>query len=231
MDITFKGTTFSSLGGLVERMEWYKIPAKRKKRTTIPKSDGSVEVSDDGFESISLDCEVVWTDPTKFDQIMALLTGEGVLINSLDSSKYRLASIEDEISPDAIAIAQKMTIPFFIEKPFRYVLGETPVTRTDFPATYVNAGTIASKPLLKVTGSGIVVFVVNGVTITYEFDTAYVFIDCESQMAYYASPDDKNRNIAISGDNWPTLSVGSNTISKTSGTLTSIEITPRTRFI
>lgn len=231
MDITFKGTTFSSLGGVIEKMEWYKVPAKRKKRTYSPLVDGSIEVSDDGFDSISLNCDVVWTDPTKLDQIMALLTGAGVLIYSRDSSRYRIASIESEIDPEAIATAQKMTIPFYIEKPFRYVLSESNVTKTDFPATYVNAGTISCKPLLKLTGSGTVVIVVNGVTLTYEFDTAYVFIDCESQMAYFAEPDDKNRNIMITGDNWPNFSVGSNTISITSGTLTSIEITPRTRFI
>lgn len=230
-DVTFKGTTFSSLGGVIEHMEWLKTPKKRKEKTYIPMVDGQFESSDDGYDSFVLNCQVVWTDSTKFDEIMALLNGSGVLLYNRDTIKYRIASIEDEIEAEDIALWKKMTIPFFIEKPFRYLLSESDVTKTDFPATYVNTGTLISKPLLKVSGTGTVVFVVNGTTLTYVFDTAYVYIDCDRMSAFYSVLDDKCGNLTLSPDDYPTLSVGSNTISLTSGTITEIVITPRTRFI
>lgn len=231
MDLTFKGTTFSSLGGVIEKMEWLKIPGHRKNKIYIPGRDGLHELYDDGLESMTLNCVIVWTDPTKFSSIPALLSGSGILIYDQDPTHYRNASVEDRIEPTQIALWQKMSIPFFIEKSFRYLITDPSVVKSSFPATYVNAGTIESKPLLKVTGTGTVVFVVNGVSMTYVFDTAYVYIDCDAQSVYYAVADDKNRIMTIAGDYWPVLAVGSNTITKTSGTLTSIEITPRTRFI
>jgi phage-related protein len=229
-DVTYNGTAFYSLGGIVEKMEWYKVPKKRKNRVSIPMVDGSTETSDDGYEAIILNCTVVWTDPTKFDTIFALLSGSGPLLYGLDPTHYRNAKIEDEIQTEDIATWKKMVIPFMVEKPFRYVLNEYVVSNTSFPATYTNLGTVPSKPALSLTGTGTVVFVVNGITMTYVFDTGYVTIDLNSMEAYYLSTL-KNRNLTIAGGVWPVFSVGVNTISITSGTVTKIDITPRTRFI
>jgi len=168
---------------------------------------------------------------TRLDFIMSWLRGSGVITCSDDPLKYRTGKILSGINYAKLLKFRKANISFFCEDPYRYLLAESDVSKTSFPATYVNDGTVPSKPLLKVTGSGTVVFVVNGVSIEYVFDTAYVYIDCDKQTVFYSVPEDKNRNCTITGDDWPVLSVGSNTISVTSGTITEIVITPRTRFI
>lgn len=228
-NITFKGTTDTALGVVTESISWYKKPQKRSESVLIENSDGAI-VNELGFAPLVIPAVIGLKSAAVIDDVIAWIDGSGVLICSDDPLKYRNARILEQIDYDKLIRFKKAAIEFLIEKPFRYVLNESDVVETSFPATYVNAGALISKPLLKVSGTGTVVFVVNGTTLTYVFDTAYVYIDCDTMDAYYLTTL-KNRNLSITGNVYPTLSVGSNTISITSGTITSIVITPRTRFI
>lgn len=227
MDFTYKGVTASSLGVIVNSLEWYKKPQRKVDTNRIEGKDGST-VTDDSYEPFSLNAKITLMALTNIDAIVAWLTGSGVLVFSGDSAKYRNVYIMDEVGFTQDGSVWVASFNFFVDKPFRYVMSESDVTVSGFPATYTNAGSVASKPLLKVTGTGTVVFVVNGVSITYVFDTPYVYIDCDSMDAYYLTTL-KNRNLSLSA--FPTFAVGSNAISITSGTITEIVITPRTRFI
>lgn len=229
MDFTYKGTTASSYGIIVNRLNWFIKPVRKVDAVRIQGRDGST-VIDDSYEPFVIPCKITLTSLTNIDAITAWLTGNGVLSFSGDTGKYRNVYIKESVEFVPSGSVWEANIDFYCADVYRYVASEATVTKSSFPATYTNSGTIASKPLLKVTGTGTAVFVVNGVSMTYVFDTAYVYIDCDSMDAYYSTTL-KNRKLTISGGVFPTLSVGSNTISITSGTVTEIIITPRTRYL
>lgn len=222
------------MGVVTESIAWFKKPAKRYTRNIIEGKDGDTN-TETGYDSLIIPAVIGLKSTASIDTVLAWLNGTGVLICSEDPLKYRTAKILEEISYERLIRFRKAKINFKCEDPYRYVLGETPITKSSWPATLTHAGNVPSNPLLKVTGSGTVVFVINGVSCTYVFDTAYVYIDCESKDAYYLTTL-KNRNLSLpQGSNgerlFPYLSVGVNTISITSGTVSSIEITERTRYL
>lgn len=234
MDFTYKGTTASSYGIIVNRLNWFIKPVRKVDAVRIQGRDGST-VIDDSYEPFVIPCKITLTSLTNIDAITAWLTGNGVLSFSGDTGKYRNVYITESVEFTPSGSVWEANIDFYCADVYRYVASEATVTKSSFPATYTNSGTIASKPLLKVTGTGTAVFVVNGVSMTYVFDTAYVYIDCDSKEAYYGTVL-KNRLLSLTaGTNgerlFPSLSVGANAITVTSGTITEIVITPRTRFV
>lgn len=229
MYITWKGVTSDSLSVLINSMPFVS-PEERIDMNESEGRDGA-EINGLGLKPYAIPCKMTLLPAANLDTVKAWLTGSSTLLRSDDPLKYQLARISAKIDWKQVYSTREIQVDFIISDPYRYKLSESNTVISSFPGTVVNAGTVSSLPLLKVTGSGTVVFVVNGVSITYVFDTAYVYIDCDAMSAYYSVLDDKCRNMTIAGDDYPTLAPGSNTISKTSGTLTSIEVTPRSRYV
>lgn len=225
MDFTYKGTTASSLGVILNSLEWFKKPNRRVDQLSINGKDGATVV-DNAYGALSLRCRITMTSTTNMSSVLAWLTGNGVLSFSEDSGKYRNAYVLDEVEFRRRGSIWEASFDFFCADPYRYVASEANVTKTTFPASYTNAGTVIAKPLWKVTGSGTVSFTSGGKTMTLVLDTAYVYVDADSKEVYYLTT---LKNRIASGD-FPELSVGANTISIT-GTVTEIVITPRTRYL
>jgi phage-related protein len=129
-------------------------------------------------------------------------------------------------------------IDFLISDPYRYVVSEADQTITTFPTTVNNPGTYLTQPLLHITGSGTVVLALNGVTMTYIFpaEETYFHLDCASFDTYYDTVANlRNRSMTITGGTatlpFPTLATGNNTLSVTSGTVTEVIVTKRTRYL
>lgn len=232
--ISFKGVTDTANNVITESIEWFKKPQVRSSTTFTDGKDGST-VTEHGYVPLIITAVIGLKSTASVDAVIAWLSGSGVLTFSEDPGKYRNARILNEINYEKLVRYKKAKVEFYISDPYRYVLSEATVTKTSFPATYTNAGTVASLPSISITGSGTVVIVFNGVTMTYVFDTGYTTVDCLSKEAYYGTTL-KNRNLTLAaGTNgerlFPYLSVGSNTISIASGTVTQIDITPRTRYL
>ena len=225
MDFTYKGTATSAYGVILNSLEWYKKPQRRAEQLSINGKDGATVV-DNAYGALSLRCRITLTATTYMSEVLAWLTGNGVLSFSEDSGKYRNVYVLDEIEFRRRGAIWEATFDFFCPDPYRYVASEADVTKSSFPATYTNAGTVIAKPLWKVTGTGTVSFTSGGNTMTIVLDTAYVYVDADSREVYHTTTL-KNR---VASGNFPELAVGSNTISVT-GTVTEIIITPRTRYL
>lgn len=225
MDFTYKGTTAASLGVIVNRMNWFVKPSRSVDTNRIQGRDGAI-VTDDSYNPISIETRITLTALTNVDAISAWLTGNGVLSFSGDTGKYRNAYVVDEVKFTQSGSVWEASFEFYCPDPYRYVTSEATVTKTTFPASYTNAGTVVAKPLLKVTGTGTVSVTIGANTMSVILDTAYVYIDTDAMDVYHLTTL-KNRN---STGTFPTLAVGSNTISVT-GTVTEIIITPRTRYL
>ena len=233
MYITWKSVTSDTNKVVINSMP-YVTP---EVRVTISETEGKdgATITTLGYKPYIQSMEITLLPDADLDTVKLWLTGSSILVRSDDSTKYVNAQIISQIDWEKLQSTKSAQVDFFVGDPYRYVIGETVVSKTTFPATYVNTGTEISLPSISITGSGTVVIVVNGITMTYVFDTGYTTIDCMSKEAFYSTTL-KNRNLTLAvGANgerlFPHFSVGSNTISVISGTVTRIDITPRTRFI
>lgn len=224
MDLIINGTSLSSLGVIVENQTRFTKPKRRTSTYYVDNKDGS-NLEEYGYDAYTLSYNITLTDPTKFDQVYVLLDGEVVLETSDDENKIRYAKIIEEVEYLPLAIWKKATVNFYIEKPFRYIKTESNVTLLA-AGDVSNVGTINSLPLIKITGSGVVVINIDDRSISYDFDTDHVFIDSETQRAYHSSSEKTNQ---MTGD-FPYLTPGVNAITWT-GSITEIIITPRSRFL
>lgn len=229
MYITFKGVTSDTKKCIVTYMPF----VSPEERLDVRESEGKdgAEYTGLGYKPYVIPCKMTLLPDADIDDLKAWLTGSSTLLRSDDPLKKQTARVSSGINWDRVYSTREIQFGFIIADPYRYLITEANTIISSFPGAVVNSGTKESLPLLKVTGSGTVVFVINGVSIEYVFDTAYVYIDCAAMSTYYSVLDDKCRNVTFTPDQYPTLAVGSNAVTKTSGTITSIEITPRSRFI
>lgn len=225
MDFTFKGVSTSTYGVILNSLDWFGSPEYDVDITRYKGRDGS-SVTEDSYAPIVLRCRITLLSKTNMDTVIAWLTGSGVLSFSEDTGKYRTARVNGSVRFKQVGAVWEASFSFYCADPYRYVASEADVTKTTFPATYTNGGTVDALPLLKVTGTGTVAVTIGANTMTVVLDTAYVHIDSLAKDVYYTTTK-KNRNAT---GTFPTLAVGSNTISVT-GTVTEIVITPRTRYL
>ena len=227
MDLIINGTSLSSLGVIVKNQTRYIKPKRRTTSYYVDGQDGVNIVEGYGYDAYILPFNITLTDPTKFDQIYALLDGNVILETSGDVGKFRYAKVLEDVDYNPIALWKETTVEFLIYKPFRYVKTESNVTLVA-PGNLTNAGTVNSLPLLKITGTGTVVITIGGRSFTYVFDTPSVYIDSDSQEAYYLVPTTRKTNKMTGA--FPYLTPGVNAVSWT-GTVTQIIITPRSRYL
>lgn len=111
----------------------------------------------------------------------------------------------------------------FTRDPRRFLLSGEEVTALTASGTLTNPSRFASKPKLRVYGTGNVGVGSGTITITYA--DGYTDIDCEIQEAFKGTSS-CNQYVQLSGQEYPTLSPGQNGITLGSG-ITRVEITPR----
>ena len=203
-----------------------------KMKVDIQTIDGSdkTEVVERGYEPYNLDVQMMCANPANIDAALVFLQGSGALISDDDTTKYWNAQIIERVEFKRLAKGPAIRVAdvqFFVKNPYRYLVPESNVTLTS-PGNVTNAGTVNSLPLLKITGSGTVVLTIGGRSFTYVFDTPSVFIDSDSQEAYYLVPTTRKTNKMTGA--FPYLTPGVNAVSWI-GTVTELIITPRSRYL
>lgn len=199
--------------------------ALRYERTESEGVDG-VSYTPQGRNDIELGTNLQIMNLTKLDSILAWLDGPGEFIFKGRKTNAQFLS---ELKPSRMVYLKQIPVTF-IRDPYWYLETESDQTITDFPAVIVNSGNADTWPLLKITGTGLVDITLNGFNFTYDFDTAYVYLECAQGLtrnAYFGT-DRKNRKKTGS---WPYLSPGNNTLTVNSGTVAEIVVTKRSRFL
>lgn len=224
MGFTFKGITTESMGIVVNSIQTYVKPQKKAEVIQVEGRDGA-EVVEYGYAPYVLKAKVTLLDLTLIDDVIAWLSGTGVLIIDEDDMKYRNVRVLSAIDYEYFAHLKSATLEFYVSDPFRYLITDADVTLLA-GGNVTNDGTYKSEPLIKLTGSGYVTVTINGRDFTYNFDTPYVYIDSKIKEAYHLT-DLKNRQL---GGDFPILDVGVNAISWV-GTVTEMVISKRTRYL
>ena len=175
-----------------------------------------------GYADVEKELSLQILDTTKIDDIMAWLTGEGFLEYE---GRQAFARFYSGFDVNRFVSLKKAEVNY-IRSPFWYKIDDPYAAYT---ILVTNEGNIYSKPLIKLTGTGIVDISVNGTRFQYTFDTdPYVEIDCEVMTEKYDGIS-KSRQISI-GLEYPKLQPGANNIQIHSGNAI-VEIKRKDRWL
>lgn len=203
-------------------------PKMRVQETFVDGVDGSI-IEELGYETYNKKIKIGLYGTYDINEIINYFSGEGQITFSNEPDKYYNAKIIEQIDYTRLLRFKEATVTFKVQ-PYKYKLNE-PIVNSKISDYYVvnNLGNEKSKPLIKISGSGIVEVIINNIsTFKYTFpeNESEVYIDSEKQDAYYNGTL-KNRNML--GD-FPILETGENIV-EFSGDVLSVEIIPRSRWL
>lgn len=230
--IVYGGESSADYGMVVSEAPAFDAPVRKQTVFNVAGRNGAIIFQEDAWEDVTRSYNVwlAYDIDTLADKVMAF---EAML-----NSKKGYQRLEDSFEPDVFRLAyytggdsftNRMTAVGeatlnFICRPERFLKsGEFPIEVTDGDGLF-NPTRFTSKPLIKITvpSSGTVTISCGGNTMEAEVDD-YLYIDCDLMNAYRLPTENKNGKIT---GTFPVILAGANTIGIT-GTVTSVEITPR----
>lgn len=207
-------------------------PARNGELKKVAGRDGKLFLDEGTYDRVLVTVRLIATQ-NNIDDVNAWLTGEGTLrFGDAPDRAYRATIVKEFAMShrNPRLCGQEFTVTFDCE-PFRYAYPEPEaVAFTSASGTIENPGTAAAQPRLKIECNSNFVLTINGYTIESKNLTADgVIVDCELQDCYDLTGA-QNMNTYMIIDEYPVLSPGENAISWTGG-ITSLEITPRWRYL
>ena len=216
-------------GLLISELPPISKPKMRIKETEIDGVDGSF-IEELGYETYDKTLVIGLRGKYDIDEVIEYFTGEGTMVFSNEPDKYYKVRIIGQVDYERLLRFKTAKIKMKVQ-PYKYLYKE-PKQEFEKPVgsiILVNNGLETSKPIIHIIGSGTIEFKMEDITIfsyTFPEGDTEVTIDSEKQDAYLGT-ELKNRN--MTGE-FPTLKVGKNNITW-SGAITSIEVTPNSRWL
>lgn len=216
-------------GLLISELPPITKPKMRANEIVIDGVDGSI-IEELGYESYDKTIAIGLTIGADLDKITEFFTGSGEIVFSNEPDKYYIARIINGIEYARLLRYKVATVTFRVQ-PFKYNRVEVARQATSERQSMVveNIGNHTAKPLITVTGSGLIYLAVNGQTVClYDFPEGEntVVLDSEKQDAYW---DNALKNRYMAGD-FPIFEKGNNTLSWI-GAVESIEIRKYSRWL
>lgn len=205
-------------------------PSIRTNTETIDGRDGDI-VTRLGYSAYDKTIEIGLFGNYDIDDIISYFNQSGEIVFSNEDDKYYRFEILNQIDFDKLVKFRTANVVFHCQ-PFKYEVGETPVTLSSGNNTVTNKGNIYAKPILNIEGTGTISVSLNGNQV-FSIDmsnTSEITIDIEKLEAY--DPNDNtllNRIVTGDYDDFK-LNSGSNTINL-SGTITSANISMYSRWL
>ena len=160
-----------------------------------------------------------------FKQFLLSKVGYKRLEDSFHPDEFYQAYVSADLDPVFTPDRTKAKVVFtFNRKPQRFLISGEITTTLTASGSITNPTLYASKPLLRVYGTGVLGIGSQSITIT-AVSGSYTDIDCEMQDAFVGAVN-RNQYIQLSDYNFPTFAPGVNNISLGSG-ITRVIITPR----
>lgn len=235
MSITFNGVNSDGLNIICEKYPTLSRPKRKGETYSIPGRSGDVIVQYDAYDNYTQPYQIIageGTDgsaETTFIDVAAWLFQEGYceLVDSSEPGYYRMASFSGPLDVNNIMTKYGRCIVNFNCQPYRYRANVADVSLTG-DGVITNPEMFSSRPLIKVYGHGDIT--INGTTVTIaQHSQPYLYIDCDSQQAYYDEETYMGGSVVIEGE-YPKLAPGANTITMDS-TITQLIISPRWRTL
>lgn len=241
----FKGVKSTTLDIYMTQMPQRAIPARDLIRTKVASRDGSVWITDNSYDDITITVAFKLLNPANRNTVNALLTGSGALRFS-DEDTYVYSAVVEEppqrVFENAKYDAQDYTVTFTCH-PFKELY--TPaddIVKTSSGGNFTNPGTAPSLPKVKIAGSGTFSVSIGMQTMFFVgVSGGGIIVDSELGDALtYDGALLANEKIGDSelfklqpGMNAVTWIDGSHTYEgqTVNGTVTSVTITPRWRYV
>lgn len=238
--ITFDGINSLDYGVYVTGEAVFDAPERVVEMVSVPGRNGAIAIDEGRFENIAVKypAGMFSADQGGFAAKIARFRNELVsrhsykrLTDTYNPEEFRMGLYKSglAVTPAGYVNAGEFDIEFDC-KPQRWLVsGETAQTFTA-TGTITNPTLFPARPLLAVTGAGILTVGTQTMTLIARSDPASVlYIDCETQEAwemigqFMASRNDYVQN---AGADFPVLTAGSNDVILGTG-ITQVEITPR----
>ena len=228
--LIYGGLQSDSYGVNISGEGTYDAPERQADVIQIPGRNGDLVIDRGRYNNIQITYPAFITESfaSRFDTFRAAMlnkTGYNRLEDTYHPDEYRMATLTGAITADTGAYNKIGSFKLVFNcQPQRWLKsGETETTLTS-SGTITNPTAYASKPLLKVYGYGNLG--IGSMTITIASPGySYLYIDCEAMDAYNGATP-LNHKITLSGNEFPELAPGPNSISLGSG-ITKVLITPR----
>ena len=187
--------------------------------------DGFLTYDKGTYRSTIKNVECTIMDLENLDFICLWLDGSDDVIFSNEPDRIYRATIINQIPLEKIAATFHTLLIQFECQPHKYSINDDIITLTN-PGTIFNSGSVFSKPIIKLYGTGSITLTVNGLNVYLTNVSEYVTIDSNLEDAF---KDSIYKNDDMKGLP-PVLQVGQNIISW-SGTVTKLEIQPNMRWL
>lgn len=215
---TFDNKSSADFGLFINGRGVFDSPEPDLEYVSIPGRSGDLIYDNKRFNNIGLTypaCFMLTNFTSNFKSLQAFLLkhkGYYKLTDDYEPNYFRMASVAEAIKLkdiDWVYDAGSFDLTFNC-KPQRFLVsGETETDYTAASQTITNPTDFASKPLLKVYGTGTVT--IGGVTLTIvSHGFAYIEIDCELMDCYYQG-NNANQYVTI-GNYFPELPAGNSTL-------------------
>ena len=208
----------------------YNKPPKRVETQSVPGRNGDLVIEDGSYENLeyTFPAYIVEDLPVRIDGLAAmLLSAKGYqrIEDTYHPEHFRMGVYTKglDIETGTLNAYGRFDITFNV-KPQKFLLsGEHETAFTD-NGIITNPTRFASKPLIRVYGTG--VLGINSESVTITDADEYTDLDCDAEEAYKDSyVNNCNGNVILSGSNYPRLTAGDNHISLDG--ITKVVIIPR----
>lgn len=205
-------------------------PAIRTLTEAIDGRDGDI-VTKLGYSAYDKTMDIGLYGNYDIDEIIAYFNQSGTITFSNETDKYYYFEILNQIDFEKLIKFRTANVVFHCQ-PFKYEVGETPISLSSGDTIVKNKGNIYSKPIINIEGSGTISVSLNGNQIFSidMSDNSEITIDTSKLEAYDPNTSALlNRIVTGDYDDFK-LESGNNTISL-SGTITSANITYVSRWL
>ena len=215
-------------------------PRRKAEIISVAGRNGDIVLMQDAWENVIQEYEVFWGTGAEYDaEYYANRVSEWLhsasdyarLTDTFEDGYYRMAYYIDELDIySALTQYGRATIRFNCRPERFLVLGEYETTISTSGGTITNPTSFASRPLIRVNGSGSGTLTITNTAKTYSVSltsiSTYMMLDSDTQNAYKSTTNLNDKVTITSGDDFPRLPAGQSTVSWTGG-VTGVKIVPR----
>lgn len=236
---TFDGINSRAYGVYVADVNVFNAPERDVEMISVPGRNGDLTIDHGRFENIEVeyDCFVAGDDESDFNSAIANFRnalasriGYKRLVNDFYPDEYRMASFIGGVSVSQIGRRAGNFKIGFNCMPQRWLTsGEMQQSWTTTTKTLTNPTQFDAKPLIEVTGHGVLTIGSQSITINGTSSTQVIHIDCDTMEAWEMSGSamvPRNDYIQNAGDDFPVLVPGANSIRRGTG-ISRVAMTPR----
>lgn len=213
--LTIGGKSLMDFHAWYDGSEWWRMPQKEIENLQIPGKNGDLTIDGHRFSNITIpfNCYIHKNFAQNYSNLinyLMSLTGYQRIESNEEPDVFRLGMIKAPIEPEMGQFNFRgqfsIEIDFMPQKWLK--VGENRIT-VNGSETLVNPTAFNALPTLYVQGTGDIT--VNGNIMTLANNTGTTVIDCDAQNVYEGTID-RNSDITLTNNTFPSLVPGTNTI-------------------